>query len=158
MKSWLNAIFVRENFWRMPEHDAAIQLNLAPSRQEVKHRKHNMPSTYFSTLCVDTSTQISKKRQTQAPLLILRLGTLPAVVFFNDTDPKLQLRMIVRLLLELLGLATPAVYCMAPDSKRNRWGLPDGRRQKLNRSCDAADAYPVEIRARSVKLKGLQHV
>ena len=32
------------------------------------------------TLRFDTSTQISKKRQTQAVLLILRLGTLPAVV------------------------------------------------------------------------------
>ena len=26
-------------FWRMPEHDVAIQLNLAPSGQEVTHRK-----------------------------------------------------------------------------------------------------------------------
>ena len=34
--------------WWMPEHDATIQLNLAPSRQEVKHRNNNIPSGYFS--------------------------------------------------------------------------------------------------------------
>ena len=28
----------------MPEHDAAIQLNLAPSRQEVMHQNNNMTS------------------------------------------------------------------------------------------------------------------
>ena len=35
-------------------------------------------------VCVDTSTQISKKRQTQALLLILQSGTLP-VVFITHT-------------------------------------------------------------------------
>ena len=34
--------------WRMPEHDAAIQLNLAPSRQEVKHWNNIITSGYFS--------------------------------------------------------------------------------------------------------------
>ena len=34
--------------WQMPEHDTAIQLNLAPSRQEVKHRNNNITSGYFS--------------------------------------------------------------------------------------------------------------
>ena len=34
--------------WRMPEHDAASQLNLAPSRQEVKHRNNNITSGYIS--------------------------------------------------------------------------------------------------------------
>ena len=72
--------------WRMPEHDAAIQLNLAPSRQQVKHRNNNITSGYFQnkTLCVDTSTHISKKRQTQALLLIPRSGT-PVVVFRTHT-------------------------------------------------------------------------
>ena len=60
--------------WRMPEQDTAIQLNLAPSRQEVKHRNNNITSGYLQneSLCVDTSTQISTKRQTQALLLIPR--------------------------------------------------------------------------------------
>ena len=44
------------HIWRMPEHEAAIQI----------------------------STQISKKRQTQALLLILQSGTLP-VVFITHT-------------------------------------------------------------------------
>ena len=30
--------------WRMLEHDAAIQLNFAPSRQEVKHLNNNITS------------------------------------------------------------------------------------------------------------------
>ena len=34
--------------WRMPEHDAALQLIWAPSRQEVKHRNNNITSGYFS--------------------------------------------------------------------------------------------------------------
>ena len=34
--------------WQMLEHDAAIQLNLAPSRQEVKHWNNNITSGYFS--------------------------------------------------------------------------------------------------------------
>ena len=33
---------------RMSEHDAAIQLKLAPSRQEVQHRNNNITSSYFS--------------------------------------------------------------------------------------------------------------
>ena len=37
-----------EHIWRMPEHDAAIQLNFAPSRQEVKCRNNNITSSYFS--------------------------------------------------------------------------------------------------------------
>ena len=69
----------------MPEHDAAIQLNLAPSRQEVKRRNNKQHLVTFQnkTVHVDTSTHISKKRQTQAPLLILKLGTLRVVVFNN---------------------------------------------------------------------------
>ena len=34
--------------WLMPEHDAEIHLNLAPSRQEVKQRNNNIRSGYFS--------------------------------------------------------------------------------------------------------------
>ena len=73
--------------WWMPEHDAAIQLNLAQSRQEVKRRNNKQHPVTFQnkTLRVDTSTQISKKRQSQALLLILRSGTLRVVVF-NNTD------------------------------------------------------------------------
>ena len=71
----------------MPEHDAAIQLNLAPSGQEVKCQNNKQHPVTFKnkTLRVDTSTQISQKRQTQALLLILLLGTLRVVVF-NNTD------------------------------------------------------------------------
>ena len=73
--------------WRMPEHGEAIQLNLAPSRQEVRHRNINVTSGNFSkkTLRVDTSTQISKKRQTQALLPILQSGTLPDIVSITHT-------------------------------------------------------------------------
>ena len=44
----------------MPEHDAAIQLNLAQSKQEVKHRNNKQrPLTFQNiTLCVDTSTRL----------------------------------------------------------------------------------------------------
>ena len=35
-------------FWQMPEHDAAIQPNLAQSTQEVTHRNNNITSGYFS--------------------------------------------------------------------------------------------------------------
>ena len=51
--------------WPMPEHDAAIQLNLALSRQEVKHRNNKQHLVTFQnkTLCVD-SKQISKKQKT----------------------------------------------------------------------------------------------
>ena len=74
-------------FWQMLEHDTAIQLNLARSRQEVKRRNNKQHPVTFQnkTLRVDTSTQISKKRQTQALLLILWSGTL-CVVVFNNTD------------------------------------------------------------------------
>ena len=50
-------------FWRMPEHHAAIQLNLAWSRQEVKRQNIKQSPVTFQnkTLRVDTSTQISKK-------------------------------------------------------------------------------------------------
>ena len=73
-------------FCWMPEHDAAVQLNLATSRQEVKHRNNKQHPVTFQnkTLRVDTSTQISKQRQTQALLLILRSGTLPVVVCCVD--------------------------------------------------------------------------
>ena len=42
----------------MPEHDAAIQLNLAWSRQEVKRRNNKLHPVTFQnkTLRVDTST------------------------------------------------------------------------------------------------------
>ena len=42
----------------MQEHDAAIQLNLARSRQEVKHRNNKQHPVIFQnkTLRVDTST------------------------------------------------------------------------------------------------------
>ena len=75
--------------WQKPLHGQRTerpQLNLASSRQEVKHRNNNMTSGYFSkwkTLRVDTSTKTSKKRQTQALLLILRSGTNPAVVLMT---------------------------------------------------------------------------
>ena len=66
----------------MPEHDAAVQLNLAWSTQEVKRRNNKQHPVTFQnkTLRVDTSTQISNKRQTQALLSILRF------VVFNNTD------------------------------------------------------------------------
>ena len=35
-------------------------------------------------------------------------------------------------------------YCAVADSKRNRWGSPDGG-AKPDRSRNAADTYPVEI-------------
>ena len=40
----------KEDFyiWRMLEHDAAMRLNLAPSRQEVKYQNNNIISGYFS--------------------------------------------------------------------------------------------------------------
>ena len=43
----------------MQEHDAAIQLNLARSRQEVKHRNNKQHPVTFQnkTLHVDTSTR-----------------------------------------------------------------------------------------------------
>ena len=71
----------------MPEHNAAIQLNLARSRQEVKcqNNKQHLVTFQNKTLRVDTNTQISQKRHTQALLLILRSGTL-RVVGFNNTD------------------------------------------------------------------------
>ena len=73
--------------WRRQEHNAAIQLNLARSRQEVKYRNNKQHPVTFQniTLRVDTSTQISQKRQTQALLPILPLRTL-CVVVFNNTD------------------------------------------------------------------------
>ena len=65
-------------FWRMPEHDAAVQLNFTPSRQKVTETTMwHLVTFQNKTLYVHTSTQISKKRQTQALLLILRSGTLP---------------------------------------------------------------------------------
>ena len=80
----------------MQEHDTAIQLNLARSRQEVKRRNNKQHPVTFQnkTLRVDTSTQISKKRQTQALLLILRSEQL-CVVIFNNTDLQLRSRVIM---------------------------------------------------------------
>ena len=71
----------------MPEHDAASQLNLAPSRQEVKDRNNHITSSYFQnkTLRVDTSTQISKKQTNTSSSNVLRWGTLPVVVFKTHT-------------------------------------------------------------------------
>ena len=42
----------------MPEHNAASQLNLARSRQDVKHQNNKLHPVTFQnkTLCVDTST------------------------------------------------------------------------------------------------------
>ena len=79
------SVQLRQSGTRMSEHDAAIQLNLAASRQEVKRRNNKQHLVTFQnkTLRVDTSTQISKKRQIQALLLILQSGTLPVVVFIN---------------------------------------------------------------------------
>lgn len=50
-----------EHTWWMPGRDAAIQLNFAPNRQEVKQRNNNKTSGYFSnkTFRLDTSRQIS---------------------------------------------------------------------------------------------------
>ena len=98
-------------FWQMPEHNAAIQLNSARSRQEVKHRNNKQHPVTFQnkTLRVDTSTQISKKRHTQALLLILQSGTLRVVVF-NNTDQWPWSQVIMWLSQELLSLVTPAVY------------------------------------------------
>ena len=92
-------------------HNAAIQLNSARSRQEVKHRNNKQHPVTFQnkTLRVDTSTQISKKRQTQALLLILQSGTLRVVVF-NNTDQWPWSQVIMWLSQELLSLVTPAVY------------------------------------------------
>ena len=58
--------------WQMPEHDTAIQLNLAQSRQEVKcqNNKQHLVTFQNKTFCVDTSTQISQKTQTQALLIL----------------------------------------------------------------------------------------
>ena len=63
------------------------QLNLALSRQEIKRYNNKQhPDTFQNkTPCVDTSTQISQKRQTQALLLNLRSETL-CVIVFNNTD------------------------------------------------------------------------
>ena len=51
-----------EDFYlsRMLEHDAAVQLNLTRSRQEVKRRnnKRHPVTSQNKTLAVDTSTQI----------------------------------------------------------------------------------------------------
>ena len=105
--------------WRMLEHDAAIQLNLAPNRQEVTHRNNNMTSGYY------TSTQISKKRQTQALLLTLQSGTLCGCPRSCNTSCR--------------------PYCAMADSKRNWWGLTDGG-AKPDQSCNAADTYLVESR------------
>ena len=109
------SVQLRQSGTRMSEHDAAIQLNLAASRQEVKRRNNKQHLVTFQnkTLRVDTSTQISKKRQIQALLLILQSGTLPVVVFIN-TDLWLRSRVIMWLSWELLGLAMPAVYRTAP--------------------------------------------
>ena len=51
-------------FWRMPEHDAAIKLNLAQSRQEVTPRDNNMTSGSFFKLqhSVLTPAHKSQKR------------------------------------------------------------------------------------------------
>ena len=65
--------------WRRPEHEAAIQLNFAPSRQEVKRQKkqYNIRLLFQNkTPSVDTRTQISKKRQTQVLLLIPLSGNM----------------------------------------------------------------------------------
>ena len=70
----------------MPEHDAASQLNLAPSRQEVMHRNNHITSGYFQnkTLCVDTSTQISKKRKTQVLLMSFGREHIPITAVASD--------------------------------------------------------------------------
>ena len=75
-------------FWWMPEHDAAIQLNLAPSRQEVRrvNNKNNIRLLFKMNHSLLTPAHTSqKKRQTRALQLVLQSGTLHAVVF-NNTD------------------------------------------------------------------------
>ena len=70
----------------MPEHDAAIQLNLARSRQEVMCRYNNNIRLLFKIKpSVLTPAHISQKRQRQALLLILWSGIL-RVVIFDKTD------------------------------------------------------------------------
>ena len=68
----------------MPEHDAAIQLNLARSRQEVMCRYNNTIRLLFK-IKPSVLTHISQKRQRQALLLILWSGIL-RVVIFDKTD------------------------------------------------------------------------
>ena len=126
----------------MQEHDTAIQLNLAPSRQEVKRKNNKKHPVSFQnkTLRVDTSTQISQKRQTQALQLILRSGTLHVVVF-NNSD----LWVIMWLSRELLWFVSQLSTVLRSGGLKLQ---PDGG---AKRSRNAADTYPVEIGRYSLK-------
>ena len=101
-------------FCWMLEQDAAIQLNLALSRQEVTHRNNN-PVTF------QNKTHKSKKRQTQALLLILRLETLHVVVFITHTY-NCGHEWLCDLSWKLLGLTTYAVGRSAPWLTQNSTG------------------------------------
>ena len=117
-------------FWRMAEHDAAIQLNLAPSRHEVKRWNNKQHPVTFQnkTHRVDTSAQISRKRQTQALLLIPRSGTLCVVVFNNRPVTVVASDYVIIAETPRPCDASCLQYCTIADSNRNRWGLPGGRR------------------------------
>ena len=108
----------------MPEHDAAFQLNLAPSRQEVKRRNNKQhPDTFQNkTLRVDTSTQISKKRQTQAIHRPITAVISDYVIIAGTPLP-----------------CEPAVYHTA------LWWTQTTTGGELDQSHNVADMYPVEI-------------
>ena len=126
-------------FWQMPEYHAAIQLNLARSRQEVKRQinKQHLVTFQNKTLCVDTSTQISKKLfcwsfgQEHFVLLFLTAQTITAVtsdyVIIAGTPWPCD--------------ASCLPYCAVVDSNCNLWGLPDGE-PKPDTSRNTADPYP----------------
>ena len=67
--------------------DAAIQLNLAPNRQEVKDWNINMTSGYFlkqNTPCWHQHKYLKKEKNTSSSANP-SVGTLPAVVFMTHT-------------------------------------------------------------------------
>ena len=66
------------------EHNAAIQLNLADRKSSAEIR-NNIRLLFKIKHSVTPARKSQKKRQTQALLLILWLGTLRVVVF-NNTD------------------------------------------------------------------------
>ena len=138
-------------FWRMPEHNAAIKLNLARSRQEVKRQNNKQHPVTFQnkTLCVDISIQISKKRQTQG--LHWPFGREHFMLLFLITQ---TYNCGFEWLCDCVIIAeTPwprdtscLLYCAMADSNHNWWGLPDGGRCSKTRSePQRSGPYPVEI-------------
>ena len=116
----------------MLEHGAAIQLNLAPSRQEVTPKQQYDIWLLFKIKHSHQHTNLKKETNTSSPANPSVESTL-CCCFYNTYTYNCSREW----LWDYRGNSCWP-YCTLADSKRNRWGLLDSR-AKPGRSRKAAD-------------------